>query len=131
MSSNPFDFFKDISYDKNYLIADSYTESQYVPYIVNKALALYPDTIFHANEMNINHAADNKMQYDYLFNSIRKKKRFEKWPWKKQKIEDIEFLSSLYNINRQRARVALSILTEDQVNQIKRSVEQGGLISKK
>lgn len=67
-----FSIVNNISYNKN----QSLDISDYNPFIVNKAFSLYPDTILISNEMNINHHISKKMQHDYLFHMIRKRKRW-------------------------------------------------------
>ena len=83
-----YDLFKgyanSISYTKTNLLDtdDELWESNYSPYMVNKIFSMYKDTILYANEMNKLPHLDNKMQYDYLLNIIRSKKRFTSWPKK-------------------------------------------------
>lgn len=60
----PFDFSNDISHKKEHIMTDDYLESLYVPFVVNRALSLFPDTLFHVNEMNLNSHLDNKLQYE-------------------------------------------------------------------
>lgn len=123
---NPFDYVKDINFEKRYLMNDDYAESEYSPYITNKSLALFPDTLFYANEMNLNSHLDKKLQHDYLFYSVRKKKRFEKWPWKKSVNDDIDLIMKYYKYNRQKAKQALSVLSREQLEMIKKQQEQKG-----
>jgi hypothetical protein len=122
----PFDFSNDISHKKEHIMVDEYTESLYVPFVVNRALSLFPDTLFHVNEMNINSHLDKKLQYEYLYNSVRKKKRFEKWPWKKVDSSDIDLICSIYKYNRVKAREVLSVLTNEQLSESKKQQEKGG-----
>lgn len=125
---NPFDFVKDISKDKKGLITDKYTEGCYVPYIVNRAFSLFDDSIFHANQINQFPDLDNKLQHDYLFYSLRPKTRFKKWPWKKDTNEsDILLIMEVYKYNRKNAIEALRILTEQQLQDIKKQQEKGGI----
>lgn len=122
----PFDFVNDIMFKKEHIMTDEYLESLYVPFVCNRALSLYPDTLFHANEMNINHHLDKKLQYEYFYNSIRKKKRFEKWPWKKASASDTDLICDVYKYNRVKAREVLSILTDEQLSELKKQQEKGG-----
>jgi hypothetical protein len=125
----PFEFTKDIMFEKNYLMNDSWTEKQYNAFIVNRALSLFPDTIFFANEMNKSAVLDKKMQHDYLFYSIRKKRRFEKWPWKKTHVGDLELVQEVYKYSREKALQALKLLTSEQLTMIrKQQKEKGGII---
>ena len=47
----------------------------YNPYPINRILAMYPDCIFHANQMNMNHHIDKKWQFDYYYHELRQRKR--------------------------------------------------------
>lgn len=50
---NPFDVLNSINYTKKNLIDDGVCEEkQYLPFIINKGLSYFPDTLFHANEIN-------------------------------------------------------------------------------
>jgi hypothetical protein len=121
---NPFDVINDISLKKVGLItADN--EKDYNPFLTNRGLSYFPDTIFHAQEINTLHHLDKKMQYDYLFNSIRKSKRFSKWS-KKDNSKDIESIIEYFDYSRKKAEEALRVLTADQIKQIKKKLEKGG-----
>lgn len=101
-------------------------EEEYVPFVVNRVLSNYPDTIFYAQEMNYNPHLAGKLQYDYLFHSIRKAKRpFVPYP-KKEKSEYISLIAECYNYSYKKAKEALAILTEEQVLEIKKIYEKGG-----
>jgi hypothetical protein len=126
---NPFDLVEDISYGKKMLISDE-NEKDYNAFMINRALSYYPDTILYAQEMNVNHHVDNKMQHDYLFFSIAKRKRYSKWA-KKQITADVKMIQEYYGCNYKRAEEAASILSKDQLKYIKGKLEKGGLINKK
>lgn len=122
----PFDFSNDISHKKEHIMTNEATEALYVPFVVNRALSLFPDTIFHVNEMNMQAHIDKRLQYEYLYHSIRKKKRFSKWPWKKVDISDLDLICQYYKYNRTKAREVLSILTKDQIDHIRKKTIKGG-----
>lgn len=94
----------------------------------NRTMSNFIDTIMHSNEMNIYHGLDAQMQYDYLYNSIRKNpKRF----FKREKQEkDIEFalVQEFYKYNNERTREALRILSPEQINEIIKRLEKGGIV---
>ena len=46
-------------------------DKKYPPFIVNKCVAPFPDTIHLVNEMNIHKDLDSKLQFDFLLNSLR------------------------------------------------------------
>jgi hypothetical protein len=60
-----------------------------------------------------------------LLNSIAKKKRFSKWH-KKETGDDLTMVMKYYNYSREKAEVALSILSKDQLTMIKQKFEKGG-----
>jgi len=122
---NPFDIVTDISLNKKRLI-DETNQKEYSPFMVNRALSYYIDTIMYANDMNINHHVDKLMQHDYLFYSIRKAKRFSKWA-KKKKNSDIELIQEYYGYSYDKAKVAVSVLTDDQIKIIRKKLDKGGV----
>lgn len=122
---NPFDIIGDISLNKKRLIKET-NEKDYPPFMVNRGLSYFIDTIMYANDMNLNHHIDKIMQHDYLFYSIRKAKRFSKWA-KQKKHSDIEIIQEYYGYNHDKAKVALSILSDDQMKTIKKKLEKGGI----
>lgn len=118
----PFDFINDINFGKKNLMRktenDDLSEKAYVPYITNKSLSYFTDTLLYANEMNKFGHLDNKLQYEFLLNSIRPKKRFAKWH-KPEQDDDIELVSEFYNYSLPKARTVLSILSAKQLSAIR------------
>ena len=122
---NPFDFVNSINQTKKDLFADGeVSESEYVPFVVNKALSYFPETILHANEMN-RAGIDNKLQYHYLLNSIRPGKRFAKWV-KRDDVEDVEVVKQFYGYSTDKALQALTILSTENLHYIKQKLQRGG-----
>ena len=121
----PFDLINSITLKKN-IIMDSNAEAVYNPFLTNRALSQFIDCILLANEMNQRHHVDNKLQYDYLINRIRPMKRFKKWD-KKQDNENIEIIKEYYSCNNDKARVTLSLLSEQQLDIIKKKLNKGGV----
>lgn len=126
---NPFDYLNSINTTKKNLMRgsdnDELAEKDYLPFMVNRGLSYFQDTIALANEMNRYHDVDKKMQYEFLINIIRPRKRFSKW-FKKEEDSDIEAVKEYYGYNDQRASQALSILTKEQLQIIKSRLEKGG-----
>jgi hypothetical protein len=83
------------------------------------------DTVMFANEMNMNHQLHSRLQYDFLLNSVRKRKRFSPW-LKKEKIQDLDAVKSYYGYSNEKAQQALKILNKDQINYIKSKLDVGG-----
>ena len=104
---------------------DEMWEKKYPSFIVNKCLAPFPDTIGLVNEMNIHHHLDNKLQFDFLLNSIRPRKRYTPWA-KAKKVKDLEYVKEYYGYSNEKARSALEILNDEQIKTIKNSLNKGG-----
>jgi hypothetical protein len=102
-------------------------ESDYVPYIVNKALSFHYDCILQSNMMNILPNTDKRMQYDFYLNTIRSYKRpFRKWH-KAETNEDLTSVMEYYSFSLSKAREALVLLNDSQLSLIKKNLYKGGL----
>ena len=121
----PFDFINSITYKKDIVMNNS-NEGSYNSFITNRSLSQFIDCILLANEMNQRHHIDNKLQYDYLINRIRPRKRFKKWD-KKQDNENIQLIKDYYSCNNDKARVTLSLLSEQHLNIIRQKLNKGGV----
>lgn len=122
---SPFEFVKAINNKRN-IIRDDLDEKAYLPYMINHSFSYFPDTVLLANEMNINHHLDNKPQNDFFINTIRKNpKRFSKWN-KTKSDADFEAVKEYYGYSNEKARSALSLLSTEQINIIKKKVDHGG-----
>lgn len=119
------DYLNSINQNKTSLIVDGDTEKAYPPFIVNKCLSGFIDTILYANEMNINHFLDKKLQYDFLLYSVRSRKRFSPW-LKKEKFDELELIKKYYGYSNEKAKIALSMLNEKQIDYIKTKMNVGG-----
>ena len=100
-------------------------EKQYIPFVINRSLSYFPDTVSLANVMNRYHHIDNKLQYYFLINILRKRKRFSKW-MKPEKESDIEVIKEYYGYSNEKARQALTLLSPDQITIIRQKVSKGG-----
>jgi hypothetical protein len=123
--ASPFDFLNEINYGKNNLIVDDITEKEYNSFMVNRGLSYFNDTVLMANEMNLNHHLDSRLQNDFLINIVRKKKRFSKWN-KPETVSDVEVVKEYYGYSNEKARQALSLLTKEQLDILKQKVFKGG-----
>lgn len=123
------DFLTSINSSKENLIEkEPLCEKEYIPFVVNKCLSYFPDTIFYANQINILSGLDKKMQYDYLRLSVSKRKRFSKW-FKEEKNENIKIIQDYYGYSYRRAKEVLECLTDDNIKTIKDSLKTGGVKS--
>ena len=97
----------------------------YPPYIINRCLSGHLDCVMFVNEMNRYHFLPKKIQYDFLLNSLRTKKRFAPW-LRKDEIKDLELVKRYYGYSNEKAKQALKILTKEQLNFIRSKFETGG-----
>ena len=126
-----YDLFKDylpaINYTKKNLMNsdDPMWEKKYPAFMVNKVLSGFSDTIMLSNEMNRNHFLDRDMQFQFLLNSIRQKKRFTPF-LKASKIKDVECVKEYYGYSNDKARQALQVLSKEHIDRIKQALYKGG-----
>ena len=106
-------------------MVDDIAESNYNSFMVNRGLSYFADTVLFANEMNINHHIDNRLQFDFLINIVRKKKRFSKW-LKPIEISDLDVVKEYYGYSNEKARSVLSLFTDEQLTELKRRMNKGG-----
>lgn len=125
VSMSPFDYLNAINYTKENIIVDDITEKDYNPFMVNRGLSYFADTILMANEMNQHAHLDKKLQFDFFINIVRKKKRFSKW-FKPETVSDVEVVKEYYGYSNDKARQALSLLTQEQLNILRKKVYKGG-----
>ena len=122
---NPFDYVNAINYSKKDIMVTRDDEKVYVPFMVNRSLSYFSDTVLLANEMNKYHHLDSRLQFSFLINIIRKRKRFSKWV-KPELENDLESVKEYYGYSNEKARQILSLLSPSQIKQIKEKVSKGG-----
>jgi hypothetical protein len=124
----PFEYINSINHTKKNLMEntdnDQLAESGYVPFITNRTLSYFTDTVLYSNEINQYHHVDNKLQYDYLINSIRPKKRYAKWV-KVQDSDDLENVKLYFGYSTNKALQALKVLSLKQLEIITDKVTKG------
>jgi len=124
---NPFDYVNSILQNKKDLMVDEATEKEYTSFLVNRSLSYHKDCIMYANEMNQRHQLDKKLQYHFLLNTVRSQKRpFAKWA-KPVKSDDLECIKQIYNFSDAKAREALRLLSDEQIQELKEKTDIGGL----
>ena len=121
------DYLNAINHTKETLLdtEDEEWEKKYPPFVVNKCVYPFQDTIMLVNEINQLPHLDKKLQFDFLINSIRPRKRFTPWV-KANKLENLEYVKEFYGYNNEKARIALSILNDEHIATIKRRLNKGG-----
>ena len=124
------DLFKDIIpsiHIKKKEVITAENERDYVPFIVNRSLSFHHDIIMFANQMNMMPDADPLLQYHYLLNTVRAYKRpFQKWQ-KREIVENLDAVKEYYGYSNEKAKEALSILSDAQIEEIKKTLNKGGL----
>ena len=123
----PFDFINAINQTKKDLLAeDPLAVKDYTPFLVNKGLSYFPDTVLYANEMNLNSGIPNDWQFYFFLNSIPKKKRFSKWHKKDAQTESFRLVKEYYGYSDEKTKEALTVLSDIQVAMIKEKLYKGG-----
>ena len=121
----PFDYVNDINYGKKNIMVDDVAEKDYNAFIVNRALSYFNDTVLYANEMNIHHSLDSKLQYSFLINIVRKQKRWSKW-LKPNEVTNLELIKEYYGYSNETAKSVLSLLNDEQLQELKNRIYKGG-----
>jgi hypothetical protein len=122
---SPFEYVTAINYSKQNMIVDDETEKGYLPYMSNRSLSYFQDTVAVANAMNQYHILDKKLQFDFLINIVRKRKRFSKWI-KPEIVTDLEVVKEYYGYSNEKAKQALSVLSTENLTEMKKRIHKGG-----
>ena len=122
---NPFDYLNAINSTKKDIMVDDLTEKSYNAFMVNRGLSYFNDTVLYANEMNIHHQLDNKLQFHFLINTVRPRKRFSKW-LKNSDPTSLDIVKEYYGYSNEKARQVLSLLSDNEINELKSRLYKGG-----
>jgi len=121
------DFLSSINHDKKPLLdTDENAVKSYTPFVVNRCLSYFADTLFHANEMNCSPWLDNKSQFDFYRLAVRKKKRFSPW-LRKDTEENVTLIKQAYGYTESKAREVLNILSTEDLQEIRKAIDTGGV----
>ena len=120
---NPFELIKSISNTKKDILEN---EKDYNAFMVNRGLSYFPDTVIYANEMNRFHHLDQRLQYHFLINTIRKRNRFSKWN-KSIESENINAIKEYYGYSNEKARDVLPLLSNENLKYIRGRIQHGGI----
>jgi len=122
------DYLNAINHTKERLLDsdDEDWEKKYPPFIVNKCVYPFQDTIMLVNEINQLPHLDKKLQFDFLLNSVRSRRRFSPW-LKANKLDNLEDVKEYYGYSNEKAKQALDILTDEQIATIKQKLNKGGM----
>ena len=106
-------------------MVDEDTEKGYAPFMVNRGLSYFQDTVLFANEMNTRSHIDSKLQYDFLREGIRSKKRFSKWI-KKTSPASIETIKEYYGYSDAKAEAIADMVSPEDLKAMKKHLSKGG-----
>lgn len=123
---SPFDFIGSINDKSSYLITDEGSEKQYLPFIVNRGFSYFKDSVLFANEMNMYPATDKKMQYDFYYHGLSKRKRFSKW-FKYEESEEVSIIKEFYSVSTKRAEEMKDLISNEDLEYMKARLSKGGL----
>lgn len=121
--ASPFDYVKAISSKECFWNEDG--GESYTPWMINKSLSFMQDCIYAANEMNKRYDLDKKLQYDFYFNFVSKKKRYGAWI-KKEVDPSVQIIAEYFCINNTLAEKYISLLTQEQIQIIRDKMNRGG-----
>ena len=122
---NPFDFVKSVSSDKTDIMVDDIEEKAYQPFLINKSLSYHQDSVFFTNEMNCRHGLDNRLQYVFFLNTLRKRQRFSKWskPYVSKKLDVVK---EYYQMSTREAKELYTLLSDKELRELKNRMNTGG-----
>jgi len=101
-------------------------DKAYVPFMINRGLSYFKDTILFANEMNIHHNIPNRMQYDFYRNIVTAKRRFSKWGKKANVMKDVEIIQKEYGYSREKAEAVYPLFNKNEINKLYKKHDKGG-----
>jgi hypothetical protein len=122
----PFDFINAINFTKEDLFKEPLAQKDYDAYIVNRGLSYFHDTVVQANTMNMYPTLPKSWQFNFLLNSVAKKKRFSKWAKKDKATSSLSLVQEYYGYSSEKAKEALSVLSDEQLNLIEEKLNKGG-----
>ena len=101
-------------------------EKAYVPFMVNRSMSYFQDTVLFANEMNRYASLPPRMQYDFFRNTIRPRRRFSKWFKAIPDDRDIEVIKEHYGYSSEKARQVLPLFTPAALEELHSLRDKGG-----
>jgi hypothetical protein len=120
------DILNSINITKDSDLIDDYNVTDYVPFLINRGMSFYPETILHANFLNSNAQLDRILQYKYYLSAVKKKKRFSKWLKNSKQSEDILIISKYYNISVNKAKEISDMITSEDLDNMRKYLDIGG-----
>ena len=117
---NPFDYVRSINEKKEVEHLRDYN-----PFLANMALSHSLDTIMLCNEMNRLPNMPPEAQYEFLYGSVRRGKRYGKWH-KPVTQPHLEAVMEYFGYSKQKALEALQVLTQENIRDILKALDHGG-----
>jgi hypothetical protein len=96
----------------------------YKPFMINRAFSLFEDAVVAASEMNQRPHLDKDVHASYYIHALRPRRRFEKWP---KLLDDLDakVIAQYYGMSMREAKLHLRLHTKEQVNMMRRVLEEG------
>lgn len=116
-----------INFDKDFDMISEFNDSDYVPFMINKAMSMGVDTHLNAQEMNLRTHLDKTLQYKYYLYSVRKKKRFNPWVKKLQTTDKAKIIAEYYDISLKKAKEYENLVTSEDLKNMKNYLDKGGV----
>lgn len=127
--SRLFDFVNAVSHTKDASFMDDPTwESEYVPFIVNRAFSYHPDSVMSANMMNERPHLAKNLQAQYFINTLRSRRRYASWH-KNVVSDDERIIAEYYGCSLRHAIVLRSLHSSEQLLTMRSRIYKGGLSS--
>jgi hypothetical protein len=126
MAKIDWSYLNDILKDKKDLWVDGESEQEYEPFIINRQISKAPSGILYAHEMARLPNIPAKWNYHYYLHSIRKGTKYDGKKVPIERTDDIKLVSEYYKYNHTLAKQALSILTKEQLDEIRIKTDKGG-----
>jgi hypothetical protein len=123
---NPFDYAHDLITKEKH-DDDVPDRKDYKQFLINRTLSYHGDLIHHINEMNRYPDIGDKPHYDFVYSSVSKKKRKKKYWAKGKKYENLQIVKEYYNYSNTKAIIALSVLSDKDIKNIKDRLFRGGV----
>ena len=76
--------------------------------------------------MNQRHHLDKELQFKFFINMIRPKRRFAKWS-RTEHTDNVEVIREYYKYSYEKAKQAAVVLSDEQINEIRKKLYKGGL----
>ena len=110
-----FDYVKSINSGKRIALGTDYNQ-----WVINEIFSQYPECLLYVNKVNRAGISD-AMHYEYMLSAIKPRKRpFVKLNKKKRTHEDAVLIAQIYKYSIDKAKAALSVLTDEQLAAIKK-----------